>query len=388
MSRSSNDLVAGEESHGADVPGGAREHPQSEGFLRFIDVKKSYDRKTLVVKGFDLDVAKGEFITLLGPSGSGKTTVLMLLAGFESVTGGDILIGGDPITRTAPNKRNIGIVFQNYALFPHMTVAENLAYPLRARKVDRSTIRSRVEEYLSLVELDEFGNRHPSQLSGGQRQRVALARALIFEPSLVLMDEPLGALDKKLREQMQFEITRLHQQLGFTVIYVTHDQTEALTMSDRIAVFNDGVVQQCATPDELYERPGNAFVADFIGENNMVPGTVAAAEDGALRVSISGEQHVVTQVADTTDIGSDCIVSVRPEKIFLDAGDPHDNEIWARFIVRHYVGDFIRYYFELHDGTELTVKVLNDITAPKFQKGERARLMWQQSDCFAFRATR
>ena len=386
MRQSSNDLVAREASHGADVPGGATEHPQ--GFLRFIDVKKSYDRKTLVVKGFDLDVAKGEFITLLGPSGSGKTTVLMLLAGFESVTGGDILIGGAPITRTAPNKRNIGIVFQNYALFPHMTVAENLAYPLKARKVDRSTIRSRVEEYLSLVELDAFGNRHPSQLSGGQRQRVALARALIFEPSLVLMDEPLGALDKKLREQMQFEITRLHQQLGFTVIYVTHDQTEALTMSDRIAVFNDGVVQQCATPDELYERPGNAFVADFIGENNMVAGKVSAAEDGALRVSISGEQQVLTQVADTRDIGSDCIVSVRPEKIFLDAGHPHDNEIWARFIVRHYVGDFIRYYFELHDGTELTVKALNDITAPTFQKGERARLMWQQSDCFAFRTTR
>ena len=214
---------------------------------------------------------------------------------------------------------------------------------------------------------------------------MALARALIFEPSLVLMDEPLGALDKKLREQMQFEITRLHQQLGFTVIYVTHDQTEALTMSDRIAVFNDGVVQQCATPDELYERPGNAFVADFIGENNMVPGKVVAVEDGAVRVSISGDQQVVTQVADTRDVGSDCIVSVRPEKIFLDANEAHDNEIWARFMVRHYVGDFIRYYFELHDGTELTVKTLNDITAPKFQKGERARLMWQQDDCFAFR---
>ncbi len=368
----------------ANGDGQAAESAGSEGFLRFIEVKKSYDRKTLVVKGFDLDVAKGEFITLLGPSGSGKTTVLMLLAGFESVTGGDILLRGAPITRTAPNKRNIGIVFQNYALFPHMTVAENLAYPLKARKVARNTIKTKVEEYLSLVELDEFGNRHPSQLSGGQRQRVALARALIFEPSLVLMDEPLGALDKKLREQMQFEITRLHQQLGFTVIYVTHDQTEALTMSDRIAVFNDGVVQQCATPDELYERPGNAFVADFIGENNMVPGKVVAVEDRAVRVSISGEQTVVTQVADTSEIGSACIVSVRPEKIFLDAGDPHENEIWARFIVRHYVGDFIRYYFELHDGTELTVKVLNDITAPKFQNGERARLMWQQRDCFAF----
>ncbi len=357
----------------------------SEGFLRFIDVKKSYDRRTLVVKGFDLDVAKGEFITLLGPSGSGKTTVLMLLAGFESVTGGDILLRGAPITRTAPNKRNIGIVFQNYALFPHMTVAENLAYPLKARKLGRSIIKTRVEEYLSLVELGEFGNRHPSQLSGGQRQRVALARALIFEPSLVLMDEPLGALDKKLREQMQFEITRLHQRLGFTVIYVTHDQTEALTMSDRIAVFNDGVVQQCATPDELYEQPGNAFVADFIGENNMVPGTVAAVDDRTVRVSIAGDQHVDAELADARGIGAPCIVSVRPEKIFLKTnGSSHDNEIKARFIVRHYVGDFIRYYFELEDGTEITVKLLNDLTAPKFQEGESARLQWQRSDCFAF----
>ena len=267
-----------------------------------------------------------------------------------------------------------------------MTVAENLAYPLKARKVGRSTIKTRVEEYLSLVELGDFGNRHPSQLSGGQRQRVALARALIFEPSLVLMDEPLGALDKKLREQMQFEITRLHQRLGFTVIYVTHDQTEALTMSDRIAVLNDGVVQQCATPDELYEQPGNAFVADFIGENNMVPGTVAALEDRTVRVSISGDQHVVTELADAKDVGAPCIVSVRPEKIFLEAnGSSHDNEIKARFIVRHYVGDFIRYYFELEDGTEITVKLLNDLTAPKFQEGEYARLQWQRSDCFSFR---
>ena len=358
----------------------------SEGFLRFVDVKKSYDRKTLVVKGFSLDVAKGEFITLLGPSGSGKTTVLMLVAGFGSVTGGDILIRGDPITRTAPNKRNIGFVFQNYALFPHMTVAENLAYPLKARKVARNTIETKVEEYLSLVELEGFGNRHPSQLSGGQRQRVALARALIFEPALVLMDEPLGALDKKLREQMQFEITRLHQQLGFTVVYVTHDQTEALTMSDRIAVFNDRVVQQCATPDELYERPGNAFVADFIGENNMVSGKVVAVEDDTVRVAISGDQHVVTAVANAEHIDTECVVSVRPEKIFLDSSEgAHGNEIRARFVVRHYVGDFIRYYFELDDGTPLIVKTLNDLTAPTFHEGEQALLRWRQDDCFVFR---
>ena len=358
---------------------------EAEQFLRFIDVKKSYDRKTLIVKGFSLDIAKGEFVTLLGPSGSGKTSILMLLAGFESVSGGDIRINGTPITHTPPYRRNIGVVFQSYALFPHMTVAENLAYPLKARKMDRGTIATRVEEYLDLIELDGFGNRHPGQLSGGQRQRVALARALIFEPSLVLMDEPLGALDKKLREQMQFEITRLHQKLGFTVIYVTHDQTEALTMSDRIAVLNDGFVQQYATPAELYERPRNAFVADFIGENNMIPGEIVEIKDQTVRVSVAGGQHVITQLADVRSVGSPCTVSVRPEKMFLESGEhSHDNGITANFFVRHYVGDFIRYYFKLDDGSGITIKVLNDLAAPKLKEGEVAQLTWQASDCFAF----
>ena len=370
---------------GANGEGRAEQPGAYDAFLRFVGVKKSYDRKILVVKGFDLDVARGEFITLLGPSGSGKTTVLMMLAGFESVTGGDILIDRVPITKTAPNKRNIGIVFQNYALFPHMTVSENLAYPLRARKLEREKIAARVEEYLSLVGLEDFGNRHPAQLSGGQRQRVALARALIFEPSLVLMDEPLGALDKKLREQMQFEIGRLHSQLGFTAIYVTHDQTEALTMSDRVVVFNDGIVQQCAPPDELYERPANAFVADFIGENNLLPGTIEVTGRGVASVSIAGGQKITVQAAGAGDTGAACIVSIRPEKIFIEAAEGnHDNEISARFIVRHYVGDFIRYYFNLDDRTEIAVKILNDPQAPVLKEGEYARLSWEHSDCFAF----
>ncbi|WP_421723041.1 ABC transporter ATP-binding protein [Bauldia sp.] len=355
-------------------------------FLRFVDVKKSYDHKHLVVKGFDLDVAKSEFVTLLGPSGSGKTTILMMLAGFESVTGGDIRIDGRPVTRTPPYKRNIGMVFQNYALFPHMTVAENLAYPLKVRSRTRREIGETVERYLALVELDGYGQRHPGQLSGGQRQRVALARAMIFEPSLVLMDEPLGALDKKLREQMQFEITQLHRKLGFTVIYVTHDQTEALTMSDRIAVFNEGVVQQCATPDDLYERPQNAFVADFIGENNFIPGRIVEVRGNSIRVAITGNQQVTAQAADIQEVGAECIVSVRPEKMFIRSNDQVEgNEITAKFVVHHYVGDFIRYYFKLEDGSEITVKVLNDVTAPSFADGESARLFWQSNDCYAFR---
>ncbi len=358
----------------------------SDSFLRFDNVKKSYDQKNLVVKGFDMDVQEGEFITLLGPSGSGKTTVLMMLAGFESVTSGDISIAGKSINRTAPNKRNIGMVFQNYALFPHMTVAENLAYPLTVRKMPKAEIKQRVAQYLDLVELSEFGRRRPGQLSGGQRQRVALARAMIFEPTLILMDEPLGALDKNLREQMQFEITRLHKQLGFTVIYVTHDQTEALSMSDRIAVFNDGIVQQCAPPAELYERPGNAFVADFIGENNFIPGTVTTLQGTTAQVQTDGGM-IVAQVAQGLVEGRACRVSIRPEKLFIPpTTHAHDNALTVRFNTRIYVGDFIRYYFDLADGATVIVKVLNDLSAPEFADGAEAQLLWLASDCIAFPA--
>lgn len=354
-------------------------------FLKFDGVKKSYDQKTLVVKGFDIAVEEGEFITLLGPSGSGKTTVLMMLAGFESVTSGTISIRGQSINKTAPYKRNIGMVFQNYALFPHMTVAENLGYPLSVRGYGKSEQRERIAEYLSLVELDDFGNRYPGQLSGGQRQRVALARAMIFEPTLILMDEPLGALDKKLREQMQYEITRLHEQLGFTVIYVTHDQAEALSMSNRIAVFNDGVVQQCAPPAELYERPANAFVAEFIGENNFIEGTVDRIENGKAFAAIPGEGIIVAEAGEGLAAGDRCIVSIRPEKLFIHpTNHDSDNEIAVRFVARIYVGDFIRYYFRLADGSEIVVKVLNDLSAPEFSEGDNGRLQWLSSDCIAF----
>lgn len=354
-------------------------------YLRFVNVKKTYDQKTLVVKDFSLDVAEGEFLTLLGPSGSGKSTVLMMMAGFESVTSGDILLDGKPVTRTAPYKRDIGMVFQNYALFPHMSIAENLAYPLKVRNLPKSEINERVERYLDLIELGGFGGRTPARLSGGQRQRVALARALIFNPRLVLMDEPLGALDKKLREQMQLEITRLHKKLNFTVIYVTHDQTEALTMSDRIAVFDEGVVQQCAAPDELYERPANAFVADFIGENNFIPGVIAAVEDDMVRVKIATGEEIVAHYAQGDAVGAKCRVSVRPEKMFiLPSTHELDNKITVKFTDRLYVGDYIRYFFGLPDGTEIVVKVLNDHEAPHFNEGDEAHLISLRKDCFAF----
>ena len=256
-------------------------------FLQFKNVKKSYDQKTLVVKDFNLDVKKGEFVTLLGPSGSGKTTVLMMLAGFEVPTHGEILLAGRSLHNVPPHKRDIGMVFQNYALFPHMTVAENLRFPLQVRGMDKNEQESRVKRALDMVELGAFGGRRPAQLSGGQQQRVAVARALVFDPKLVLMDEPLGALDKQLREQMQYEIKHIHESLGVTVVYVTHDQSEALTMSNRIAVFNDGVIQQLAAPDALYEAPENAFVAQFIGENNTLTGKIRSVDRKSTRLNSS-----------------------------------------------------------------------------------------------------
>jgi len=366
---------------------GAGHGEQSTVFLSFRNVKKTYDRQTLVVRDFNLDVHQGEFVTLLGPSGSGKTTVLMMLAGFEHVSSGDIYIDGASVTRVAPYERNIGMVFQNYALFPHMTVAENLAYPLRVRKMSRTEIRERVARSLKLIELEDFGDRHPGQLSGGQRQRVALARALIFEPALVLMDEPLSALDKKLREQMQFEISRLHSKLGCTMVYVTHDQAEALTMSDRIAVFNHGVVQQYASPDQLYEQPANAFVAGFIGENNLIPGKGSVQSDGTVHVTLQDGTVLRAAHGNFDAAEGDCLLSVRPEKLSISTVDtiaPDANRLRVRFVAQHYVGDFIRYYFERPDGTRIIVKTMNDARAPTLTEGHAIDLHWSMQHSFAF----
>jgi len=248
-------------------------------YVHFHNVQKTYDGQQLVVKNLNLAIERGEFLTLLGPSGSGKTTCLMMLAGFEMPTKGEILLANKRLHTLPPHKREIGMVFQNYALFPHMTVAENLAYPLKIRKLAKARVAEKVKKALAMVQLDNLANRYPAQLSGGQQQRIALARALVFEPQLVLMDEPLGALDKQLREQMQLEIRHLHRELGVTIVFVTHDQSEALTMSDRVAVFNDGIIQQIDTPQKLYEQPCNSFVAHFIGENNELSGTASRASD-------------------------------------------------------------------------------------------------------------
>ena len=260
-------------------------------FISFSGVSKSYDGVHYVVEDLNLDVRKGEFLSLLGPSGSGKTTTLMMLAGFESTTQGEIRLDGRRLDDKPPHQRDIGMVFQNYALFPHLTIAENVAFPLSVRHLSRAEQKTRVKRALEMIELPHLANRRPAQLSGGQQQRVALARALVFEPSVVLMDEPLGALDKRLRETMQYEIIRLHRELGLTIVYVTHDQGEALTMSDRVAVFSDGRIQQAATPSELYENAQNAFVANFVGENNGLTGRVVNCGRGLGDARALGRQR-------------------------------------------------------------------------------------------------
>lgn len=360
-------------------------------FVRFENVQKSYDGEALVVKNLNLDIAQGEFLTMLGPSGSGKTTCLMMLAGFETATHGNIFLDGEKIDNTAPHKRGIGMVFQNYALFPHMSVAENLAFPLEVRKINRSEIKSRVQRVLDMVELGDLGDRMPAQLSGGQQQRVAVARALVFEPSLVLMDEPLGALDKNLREQMQYEIKHIHEQLGVTVVYVTHDQSEALTMSNRIAVFEDGVVQQLASPTELYEHPKNAFVAAFIGENNKLIGTVTEANNGTCTVQLDNGDVIKASAVNIDGVGSKTTLSLRPERVMVipekDMPDHMENVFEAEVLELIYLGDHIRTRVRVCGDDEFIVKVPNIGAGHHLAKGRRIDVGWSVADCHALDAS-
>lgn len=363
-----------------DGPAAASDAP-IEAFVRFDSVQKSYDGETLVVKDLNLDIARGEFLTMLGPSGSGKTTCLMMLAGFETATHGEILLDGTPINNVPPHKRGIGMVFQNYALFPHMTVAENLAFPLEVRKTSRSEIDRKVKRALDMVEMGEFDNRRPAQLSGGQQQRIAVARALVFEPDLVLMDEPLGALDKQLREQMQYEIKRIHDSLGVTVVYVTHDQTEALTMSDRIAVFNDGVIQQLATPEDLYERPESAFVAGFIGENNRLRGVVTDIDGKHCSVQLEHGETVRAQRIRVSGEGAETMLSLRPERVVIDPDEGSLPNIFdARVEELIYLGDHIRTRVAVCGVDNFIVKIPNAQAHPIKRRGESLRVGWSAED--------
>lgn len=353
--------------------------------VRFANVQKSYDGKTLVVKNLTLDIAKGEFVTMLGPSGSGKTTALLMLAGFEPATDGEIFLNGQPVNRMPPHKRGIGMVFQNYALFPHMTVNENLAFPLKVRRWAKAEIESRVKTALEMVELPGFGNRRTSQLSGGQQQRIAVARALVFDPDLVLMDEPLGALDKQLREQMQYEIRHLHERLGITVVYVTHDQGEALTMSDRIAVFNDGIVQQVSTPAELYERPQNSFVAQFIGENNRLPGVVEnIGGNGTCSVRLESGELVNASAVKVAKKGDRTLLSLRPERVKIDPpSGVYGNIIDGRIEELIYLGDHVRTRLTVAGQSDFIVKIPNTTERPSLAEGTTVKIGWTPEDCRA-----
>ena len=352
--------------------------------VEFIDIDKTFDGETLVVAGLNLEVRHGEFLTLLGPSGSGKTTCLMMLAGFEDPTAGEIRLCRQPLTKVPPHRRNIGLVFQNYALFPHMTVRQNLAFPLEVRGVPRAERQRRIARILEMVQLGAFADRRPAELSGGQQQRVAVARALVFDPQLVLMDEPLGALDKQLRERMQLEIKHIHDTVGLTFVYVTHDQTEALTMSDRIAVFDDGRIQQVDRPDVLYDRPATSFVANFIGENNRLEARITGGDAVVCAAELADGRSVLATPVCADPASGKATLSIRPERVSLAplAGEAI-NRVPARVLERLYFGDHERLRLALGGTTDFVVKVPFGVHAQELGADQEIDVYWRAADCRA-----
>ncbi|GII05645.1 ABC transporter ATP-binding protein [Planobispora takensis] len=337
------------------------------------------------VKGVTLAIAEGEFFSLLGPSGCGKTTTMRMVAGFEEPTRGVVRLLGQDVTNVPPNKRDVNMVFQSYALFPHMSVWENVAFGLRRRKVAEAEIRRRVGEMLEIVDLGGREKRRPREMSGGQQQRVALARALVNRPRALLLDEPLGALDLKLRQAMQIELKRIQREVGITFVYVTHDQSEALTMSDRIAVMNDGLVEQLAAPREIYERPATAFVAGFIGTSNLLSGAVDRVESGCAVLKLG--EHGRVLVAEASQRAGDPIsVTVRPEKITISTEEPSGDISAVRGTVSEvvYLGLYNSYAVRLADGAEVTVFQQNALdSSSTAERGDAVWLSWQPHHSYA-----
>ena len=354
----------------------------SETHVEFRGVSKTYDGRTMVVRDLGLFVRRGEFFTLLGPSGSGKTTCLMMLAGFEAPTSGEILIDGRSVRGTPPRKRGIGVVFQNYALFPHMTVRQNLAFPLEIRGVTEAQQAERIQRVLEVVRLEGYENRRPGELSGGQQQRVAIARALVFEPSLVLMDEPLGALDRRLREEMQLEIRRIQHDLGVTVVYVTHDQQEAMAMSTRVAVFNRGRIQQVAEPETLYEEPEREFVASFIGDNNILRGQVSTVDRGVCEVETPGGRVKAFPVHPFRP-GENAALAIRPERVGLSKPGLYTNQFEARIDDILFIGDHLRLRLDLCGNPNFIVKIPNIVGHGAVLEGDSIQVGWTVTDCRA-----
>ncbi|WP_373526349.1 ABC transporter ATP-binding protein [Nostoc sp.] len=338
------------------------------------------------VHGIDLDVRQGEFFSILGPSGCGKTTTLRLIAGFEIADAGKVLIQGQSMTNVPPYRRPVNTVFQSYALFNHLNVWDNIAFGLRLKKIPKSEIEARVQEALKLVKMESLRSRFPHQLSGGQQQRVALARALVNRPTVVLLDEPLGALDLKLRKEMQVELSNLHKDLGVTFVMVTHDQEEALCLSDRIAVMNQGKIEQVGTPSQIYERPQTSFVADFIGDTNLFSGKIVAVNSSEVQVSTKTELSIIiSRVENTpTEISQSVVVSVRPEKIQLSLYPPNlpTNCFEGRLVNVMYLGTHVNYVVELTNG--ISINVLQPSTFGGFpDRNTPIYVWWAETDCLA-----
>ena len=353
--------------------------------LRVADLVKSYGRITAVDQ-VSFDSRPGEFLAVLGPSGSGKTTVLMTIAGFEAPTRGEIFIGERRVTQLRPSRRNLGVVFQSYTLFPHMTVRQNIGFPLRMRGLARREIDTLVDEALALVQLGGYGDRLPAELSGGQQQRIAIARAVVFKPPVLLMDEPLGALDRRLREDMQIEIKRLHRQLGMTVVYVTHDQEEALSMADRIAVMRAGRLEQIGTPRQLYEAPVNAYVADFLGQMNFVGGTVAAdGIDCAIDLDIGGRVALSGYSGRVPSAGQRARIGIRPENVRLHRA-PDDATCLARgtVLTEVYVGSMQVVHIDLGLGTRVRARIPAARGAPTWQPSDPVAVSWSAAEAHVF----
>ena len=353
--------------------------------LRTRGVRKTYG-PVVALAGADIDMREGEFLTLLGPSGSGKTTLLMAIAGLNDPDAGEIWIDGKLATYLPSFQRDIGMVFQNYALFPHMTVFENIAFPLRMRKLPESDIRSAVTRVLETVQLPNVAERFPRELSGGQQQRIALARCFVYEPSIILMDEPLGALDKKLRDALQREIKHLHHRLGITVLYVTHDQEEAMVMSDRICLMSDGRIEQLGRPEELYFRPATVFAADFLGESNMLPATVREVNAAATVVATADGKVVRALGNERVSTGEQVLVMVRPESVRLLAdGESADNVIEGTLKEVIMSGHITRHFIELADGSEMVSTGLTGSTGSIRDPGSRLRFGWATERTVALR---
>jgi len=345
--------------------------------LRLVAVSKRFGR-VVALEEASLEVAPGEFVTLLGPSGSGKTTLLNLVAGFEAPSSGEIYFGARPISGLPPNRRDVGMVFQDYALFPHLTVFENVAFPLRLRRLSSSAVRARVEQMLDVVHLAGLESRRPRELSGGQQQRVALARALVREPTLLLMDEPLGALDRHLRERMQAEIRQLHRRLGMAVLFVTHDQAEAMAMSDRIVVVNRGRVQQIGRPEELYRKPANAFVATFVGESNLLRCRVVGPEGQGVRLVTEGGTDLVL-LGTIPAAGGDVTLMVRPQSLRLARRDDAA-VVRGRVEEAVYLGDTRRYQVRLNDRETLTLRLPDRAGPLVVEVGDVVGVAWDPDD--------